>query len=172
MASRAAVSKFFPVFPRFFKWVLISILIGLCTGSASAFFLTLLDRAISFRENHAWVFFLLPLGGLIIGWIYHKVGKSVESGNNLLLEEIHNPKNVIPFRMALLILFGTVATHLFGGSAGREGTAVQMGGSLADQLTRPFKLSREERSILLMAGISAGFASVFGAPLAGAVFGL
>ena len=116
--------------------------------------------------------FLLPVSRLAIGWIYHTVGKSVEAGNNLLLEEIHTPKSIIPLRMSALVLLGTLATHLFGGSAGREGTAVQMGGSLADQLTCPLKLSHEDRSILLMAGISAGFASVFGTPLAGAIFGL
>lgn len=155
-----------------FRWALISILIGLLAGSASALFLVSLDRATNFRENHGWILFLLPLGGLLIGWVYHKIGKAVEGGNNLLLEEIHDPKSVVPLRMALLVLAGTLATHLFGGSAGREGTAVQMGGSLADQLTKPLKLSPDDRRILLMAGISAGFASVFGTPLAGAIFGL
>ena len=90
----------------------------------------------------------------------------------MILDEIHDPKKMIPFRMAPFILISTLATHLFGGSAGREGTAVQMGGAIADQLSRPFGLKPEERKILLMAGISAGFASVFGTPLAGAIFGL
>ena len=88
---------------------------------------------------------------------HHRFGRSVDRGNNLILDEIHDPKATVPFRMAPLVLFGTLATHLFGGSAGREGTAVQMGGSLADQLAGPFRLSREERRILLMAGMSAGF---------------
>ncbi|HRK62592.1 MAG TPA: voltage-gated chloride channel family protein [Candidatus Omnitrophota bacterium] len=166
LSARAEIAR------SLFRWSLISILIGLLAGSASALFLTALDRATALRENHGWLLFLLPLGGLFIGWIYHKIGKSVEAGNNLLLEEIHTPKSIVPLRMALLVLFGTLATHLFGGSAGREGTAIQMGGSLADQLTQPLKLSPDDRRILLMAGISAGFASVFGTPLAGAIFGL
>jgi H+/Cl- antiporter ClcA len=138
----------FQVFPQVFKWSLLSILIGLLAGSASAFFLISLDWVTHFRENHNWILFLLPLGGLAIGWIYHTIGKSVEAGHHLLLEEIHDPKSIIPFRMTLLVLAGTLATHIFGGSAGREGTAIQMGGSLADQLTQPLKLSREDRRIL------------------------
>jgi H+/Cl- antiporter ClcA len=93
-------------------------------------------------------------------------------GNNLLLEEIQTPRERIPFRMAPLVLFGTLVTHLFGGSAGREGTAVQMGGTIADQFTRVFRLRPRDRKLLITAGISAGFASLFGTPLAGAVFGL
>jgi H+/Cl- antiporter ClcA len=99
-------------------------------------------------------------------------GKSVDAGNNLLIEEIHDPKKVVPLRMAPLVLGGTVVSHLFGASVGREGTAVQMGGALADQLTHLLRLAHEDRRILLMSGISAGFASVFGTPLAGAIFGL
>lgn len=170
--SKSSLSNRLETAQNVFRWALISILIGLLAGSASALFLVSLDQATNLRENHGWILFLLPLCGLFIGWVYHKIGKAVESGNNLLLEEIHDPKSTVPLRMALLVLFGTLATHLFGGSAGREGTAVQMGGSLADQLTKPLKLSPDDRRILLMAGISAGFASVFGTPLAGAIFGL
>ena len=141
-------------------------------GSASAFFLIALDVATAWREAFRWVVWLLPLAGFAVGWIYLHVGSSVEAGNNLLIDEIHDPKNVVPLRLAPLILCSTVVSHLFGASVGREGTAVQMGGALADQLTHVFRLPREDRSTVLMAGISAGFASVFGTPLAGAIFGL
>ncbi|SHJ58687.1 H+/Cl-antiporter ClcA [Arenibacter nanhaiticus] len=161
-----------PAFLYLLKWLLICGLIGFCAGSISAFFLLSLEWATNWRESHLWVIALLPLGGFIIGLSYHLYGNSIVKGNNLLLEEFHHPKKIIPFRMAPLVLFGTIATHLFGGSAGREGTAVQIGGAIADQFTKIFKLSRRDRKIVLIAGISAGFASVFGTPLAGGIFAL
>jgi H+/Cl- antiporter ClcA len=169
--SRSSIEQFI-VLPEVLKWSLIASLIGLLAGTASSFFLWSLDWATNYRESHLWIIALLPVGGFLIGWIYHRIGRSVEGGNNLILDEIHDPKAVVPLRMAPLVFLGTVATHFFGGSAGREGTAVQMGGSLADQLSGPLRLTPENRRILLMAGMSAGFASVFGTPIAGAVFGL
>ena len=155
-----------------FKWIIICTLIGAIAGSISAFFLLSLEWATNYREAHLWIIALLPIGGFLVGLSYHLYGNSVVKGNNLLLEEFHTPKKVIPFKMAPLVLFGTIATHLFGGSAGREGTAVQIGGAVADQFTKIFKLNNQDRKILLIAGISAGFASVFGTPLAGGIFAL
>lgn len=154
------------------KWLVLALLVAVLAGSASAFFLFALERVGVMRDQHLWLLALLPLAGFAVGWIYHRIGGKVEAGNNLLLDEIHDPKSVIPLRMAPLVLGGTLVSHLFGASVGREGTAVQMGGSLADQLTHLFRLRHEDRRIILMAGMSAGFASVFGTPLAGAVFGL
>lgn len=152
------------------KWIFICSLIGILSGSASAFFLVSLEWVTQFRIKHDWIIFLLPFGGLLVGLSYYYWGESVVKGNNLLLEEYEKPKKIIPFKMAPLVLLGTLITHLFGGSAGREGTAVQMGGAIADQFTRIFKLDNSERRILIILGISAGFASVFGTPLAGAIF--
>lgn len=154
------------------RWLPIASLVGVMAGSASAFLLVSLNWATNVRESHRWLILLLAPAGLLVGCLYHYLGKSVEAGNNLLLEEVHDPKAVIPLRMTPLILLGTIITHLFGGSAGREGTALQTGASLADQLTRPLRLTASHRRILLMAGISAGFASVFGTPLGGAIFGI
>lgn len=160
------------IFLTTFKWILICFLIGILSGSASAFFLVSLEFVTQFRIHHDWIIWLLPLGGLLVGFSYYYWGESVVKGNNLLLEEYENPQKIIPFKMAPLVLFGTLITHLFGGSAGREGTAVQMGGAIADQFTKIFKLDNSERKILIILGISAGFASVFGTPLAGAIFAL
>lgn len=159
-------------FVYLFRWLLISFLISLAVGTASAFFLNALSWATDWRESHLWMIALLPVGGLIIGLSYHYWGNSVVKGNNLLLEEFHSPKQIISLRMAPLVVFGTIITHLFGGSAGREGTAVQMGGAFADQFTRIFKLKPRDRKIVLVMGVSAGFSSVFGTPLAGAIFAL
>jgi H+/Cl- antiporter ClcA len=154
------------------KWILICALIGILSGSASAFFLVALEWVTLYRENHNWILWLLPIGGLVVGLSYHHYGHDVVKGNNLLMEEYDNPKQTIPLKMAPLVLFGTLVTHLFGGSAGREGTAVQMGGAIADQFKEIFNLSVSDRKILIILGISAGFASVFGTPLAGAIFAL
>jgi H+/Cl- antiporter ClcA len=162
----------FAMVPYIARWLLLSCVLGTLAGSASALFLFALDHATDTRMDHPWLIGLLPVAGLLTGWVYHRFGKSVEGGNNLLIDEIHDPQKIVPGRMAPLILAATVITHLFGGSAGREGTAVQMGGALADRVTQWFGLAREDRRILLMGGIAAGFSSVFGTPLAGAIFGL
>ncbi|RXG24242.1 voltage-gated chloride channel family protein [Leeuwenhoekiella aequorea] len=161
-----------PALLYLFKWLIICTFLGAIAGSVSAFFLVSLDWVTAYRESHFWIIALLPVAGFIVGISYHLYGNSVVKGNNLLLEEFHTPKKIIPFRMAPLVLFGTLVTHLFGGSAGREGTAVQIGGAIADQFTKILKLSNRDRKILLIAGISAGFASVFGTPLAGGIFAL
>ncbi len=166
----------FPILLYILKWLFLGGILAIGAGSASALFLVSLDWVTNYREAHSWLIALLPVAGFFIGWLYSTVGNSVVGGTNLLIDTIHqsggqNPARV-PFRMFPLVLIGTLGTHLFGGSAGREGTALQLGGSFADQLTRPFRLSPTDRRLVLMAGISAGFGSVFGTPLAGAVFGL
>ena len=158
--------------PYLGKWIVLASVVAALAGSASAFFLMSLDWVTQLRLANRWLIWLLPVAGFGVGWLYLRFGQHVEAGNNLLIDEIHDPKKVIPLRMVPLILGGTLVSHLFGASVGREGTAVQMGGALADQLTRLFKLKHEDRRIILMAGISAGFASVFGTPLAGAIFAL
>ncbi|WP_165045403.1 voltage-gated chloride channel family protein [Dysgonomonas sp. ZJ709] len=161
-----------PLLFYLFKWLLITLVAGAIIGSASALLLVSLNWVTDYRESHLWIIALLPMAGLLIGLMYLYFGNSVAKGNNYLIEEIHSPKDIIPFKMAPLIYIGTVITHLFGGSAGREGTAVQMGGAIADQFSHIFKLKQRDHKIMIMVGISAGFASVFGTPLAGAVFAL
>ncbi|WP_317170598.1 voltage-gated chloride channel family protein [Mucilaginibacter sp. E4BP6] len=154
------------------RWTLLIVPVAIAIGSMVALFLWLLSWAIHFRFAHTWLLFLLPLAGVLIHFIYQWAGKSSEKGNNLIIDEIHEPGAGVPPRMGPIILINTVITHLFGGSAGREGTAVQIGGSIAALFGNWFKLTGDDLRMLLTAGIAAGFGAVFGTPLTGAVFAL
>lgn len=155
-----------------FRKIIFSLTSGLLAGLSSTLFLYALSFVTDFRLSHPHIIWFLPLAGLLIGWIYQQYGKEVEGGNNLIIDEIHAPKKNIPLIMAPLIFGGTLLTHLFGGSAGREGSAVQMGATLSDQLSKYFKLTATERKVLLMCGAGAGFGAAIGAPWAGFVFGM
>jgi H+/Cl- antiporter ClcA len=159
------------------KWIAIYLLIGGIVGTATAFFLQTLDYVSLFREKHIWLVYFLPIAGLMIGLVYYYYGEAANKGNNLIIETHHSlehgetPKP-IPFKMAPMVYLSTLLTHIVGGSAGREGTAVQMGGAIADQFTGLFKLNTADRKTILIIGISSGFAAVFGTPLAGAFFAI
>lgn len=160
------------VIPYMGKWLGLSMLVGGVMGCLSAFFLLGLNWVTDLRQSQPWLLFLLPVGGLVFGYLYDRFGKNSIRGNNLVIEQARGGREKIPLRLIPLTLFGTLSTHLFGGSVGREGTAVQMGGSVADFFSRALKLSASEREIIIMSGMSAGFGSVFGTPIAGAVFAM
>ncbi|TWR24868.1 voltage-gated chloride channel family protein [Mucilaginibacter achroorhodeus] len=166
------ISKQLNLLSYLVRWTLISIPLAVAVGSAVAFFLWLLSWATHFRFGHSWLLYLLPLAAIAIHLLYKWYGKSAERGNNLIIDEIHQPGAGVPKRMAPLILITTVITHLFGGSAGREGTAVQIGGSLANLFGSWFKVSEADKKLVLTAGVAAGFGAVFGTPLTGTIFAL
>lgn len=157
---------------RIAKWLIICILISSIIGSVTAFFLHSLDWVTLFREAHTWIIYLLPIIGFFIGFIYHYYGDEANKGNNQIIDAHHHQGIDVPLKMAPLVYIGTILTHLGGGSAGREGTAVQMGGAIAAPFAKWFKLHQEERKTIIIMGVSAGFAAVFGTPLAGAIFAL
>lgn len=153
-------------------WTALVIPVSFITGSLVALFLWLLDIATVTRWNHLWLIFLLPLAGILISFLYRAYGKNADAGNNLIMDEIHKPGGGVPTRMTPFVLISTIITHLFGGSAGREGTAVQMGGSISSLFSKWYKLKHSDKRILLMCGMAAGFGAVFGTPIAGAVFAM
>lgn len=152
-------------------WCLLAIVIGVLAGAASTAFLQSVDWAIGFRKQHDWMIAFLPIVGYLVALFYDRFGTSVQKGNNLILDEVHNPSKFIPFRMVPMIFVSTIISHLFGASVGREGAAVQMGAGISDQFSRFFGKVYSNRKMILKMGMSAGFASVFGAPIAGAIFG-
>ncbi len=152
------------------QWIIIALLISFLAGSISALLLGSLSAVTQLRVNNSIFVYLLPIGGLLIGLMYYFGAKGVEGGNDYLIREIHEPKEPIHWKIIPLVLIGTIATHLFGGSAGREGTAVQMGGAVGDAMAHFFSWTKTHRKRLLRMGVAAGFAGVFGTPLAGAIF--
>ncbi|MEO5722737.1 MAG: chloride channel protein, partial [Ilumatobacteraceae bacterium] len=154
------------------RWIALGAAVGVLAGLSSAGFLQTLTWATNLRLEHGWMLFVLPLGGLVVGLAYHHFGGRSGEGNSLIIDEIHDPSGWVPRRMAPLVFGGTVITHLFGGSAGREGTAIQMSGSLTDGFSRLIRLGPDDRRLMLIAALGGGFGAVFGVPIAGCVFAL
>jgi len=172
MNDKPFTSEHFSILKHLLRWTFIIIPIAIVIGSMVALFLWLLNWAIHFRFAHPVILYLLPVAGVLIYFIYKLIGGSTEKGNNLIIDEIHVPGGGVPKRMAPIVLITTIITHLFGGSAGREGTAVQIGGSIAQMFSGWFKLNNDDTRIVLIAGIAAGFGAVFGTPLTGAIFAM
>lgn len=148
-----------------------SILSGIVAGLSTALLLHLLDQVTHWRELYPKLVWGLPIVGVLIVWRYRHYGHT-DKGYRLILDEIHDPKQTLPLRMSPFILISTLATHLFGGSAGREGTSVQMGASLSDAVGKQLGISAQARTTFLMTGSAAGFGAALGTPLASMVFGM
>ena len=153
------------------KWLLCAVLAGVIIGIVGSAFHHMLEEATSFRESHQWILFLLPIAGLIIVFIYKKAGGTSSKGTNLVLSAIQSGERV-PVRLTPLIIISTTLTHLFGGSAGREGAALQVGGSLANFFAKLLKFDAKDTKIMIMCGMSACFAALFGTPAAAAIFSM
>ena len=154
------------------RWAVLLVACSLTLGAVGAFFLWGLRTVGATFAAHPWLLWTLPLIGIATVWAYARVGKRCAGGTTTLIAEIKDPQETLPASMPPMIVGFTLLSHLGGASVGREGTALQMGGSLVDQFSRVFTLSKEERRTLLLCGVSGGFAAVFGTPLAAAVFAL
>ena len=147
-----------------------AVLVGVLAGAASAGFLVSLDWVTERRVAHPWTLWLLPVGGAAMAWGGARWGGSATQGNRLTMRQIRRLDDGVPLRMAPLVYIGTLVTHGLGGSAGREGTALQLAAGLTDGLASRARVPRSDRQLLLIASIAAGFGSVFGVPWAGLVF--
>ena len=155
----------------FARWGVLSLAAGLVVGGFSSLFARCLRFVTDFRTSHTFMILFLPLAGLLIVFLYRIFQYKNDKGTNMVLSMIH-AETELPFKMAPLIFISTLITHLFGGSAGREGAALQLGGSIGNQLGRWFRLSEQDRRILVMCGMSAAFSAIFGTPIAAVVFSM
>ena len=154
------------------RWVVLASCVGAVAGVLSAAFIEALDWAARTRDGSLWLVWVLPAAGLAVGSAYHYLGRGLERGSNLIIEQIHEHSRWIPVRMSVLIFVCSVITHVFGGSSGREGAALQLAAGVTDPVSRRLGLDQRDRAVMLVAAIAGGFGSVFGVPVAGAVFAL
>lgn len=153
------------------KWILISLVLGSICGLIGAAFHHAIDYVTELREANGLLVWLMPLGGVLIVFLYHRVGLHNEPGTNIIIQSVRQQK-IVPRILAPAIFMATVITHLVGGSSGREGAALQIGGSVATALGRIMKIDKKEMSILIMCGMSAVFSALFGTPLAATIFSM
>lgn len=136
----------------------------------SAVFSLLLAKTTDFRLTHDWIVYGLPIGGLAIVALYKLANEEKNAGTNIVMQVIRDDEDLVPGRVAPLILVSSIITHFFGGSAGREGAALQFGASIGDWFGRKIKLNESDRKIITLASMSAAFAGLLGTPMAAAIF--
>ncbi|MDO4300994.1 MAG: chloride channel protein [Clostridia bacterium] len=156
---------------KLLRWIGFSLYTGIILGIVCAAFSYCLRESISMRNLNPQLIFLLPVGGVLIVGFYKLLDYSKDGGTNLVLESIQSGKE-IPLRMTPLIFVSTVITQAFGGSAGREGAALQIGGSIGNFLGKLFKLNNEDQKVFIMSGMSAAFSALFGTPIAASIFSM
>lgn len=165
------LSTLFDYAKAFLKWLLISAVVGLIGGAVGSVFHLSIDYVTELRGEESWLILLLPVGGLVIAGLYHLCRRAGRMDTNRVLEAVRSDEKV-PFVMAPLIFVSTVITHLLGGSAGREGAALQLGGSIGYRLGRLFRLNHNDLHVIVMSGMSAVFAALFGTPLTATFFAI
>ena len=150
------------------KWIIFAIIVGAIVGLCGTAFYFALSLVTVLRTQNTWLIFLLPIGGLGIVAMYRFLHNEKDTGTNLVISAIHSDDE-LPLRMAPLIFVSTLITHLFGGSAGREGAALQMGGSIGNALGKLFRFDDKDKHVMIMCGMSAAFSALFGTPMAAAI---
>lgn len=166
-----ALKKMMHTAKMLLRWLLIAVFVGVVVGIFGTLFAYFLGQATIIRTQNPYLIAFLPLAGIVIVFMYSRSKFKNDKGTNLIISTVH-ARSEVPFKMAPLIFAATILTHLFGGSAGREGAALQFGGSLGNQLGRWLKFDKEEKRVLVMCGMSAAFAAIFGTPIAAALFAI
>ena len=158
-------------FGSFFKWTAIGVIIGVIVGLIGSAFGFLLSECALMRERHSWVIALLPICGVGVVGVYKLLRIHSDKGTNMVLMAVRDGENMT-WRNTVSIFIGSVLTHLGGGSAGREGAALQIGGSVGSQIGLWLKMGEQEHRLITMCGMSAGFSALFGTPCAAALFSM
>lgn len=155
-----------------FKWIFFSVIMSIPIGIIVGYFNRFLSDANKFRKGNEYMVYFLPIAGIIISYIYVKVKRNAYSGENLLKSEVQKAAKNIPVYMIPVVFFGSFLTTICGGSAGKEGNAVAMGGTLGDFLARKFKLDDGEQRTLVLSGVGASYGVIYNVPFAGAILGM
>ncbi len=155
----------------FTRWLILSLIVGVTIGGVGSLFALCMTVVTGLRAEHPWIMYFLPVGGIVIVLLYRLFKYQNDRGTNMVIASIQ-AEGEIPGKMAPMIFISTIITHLVGGSAGREGAALQIGGSLGAVMGRAFKMNETDRRVLVMCGMSAVFSAGFGTPLAAAVFAM
>lgn len=155
----------------FVKWLLLATGVGIITGVLGAGFYFCLSNATAIRQEYPILILGLPVGGLMIVFLYHAFGREHDRGTNTVIAAVRQ-EDTISWKMAPLIFISTIITHFFGGSAGREGAALQMGGSIGNGIANALKMDKKSITMMIMCGMSGMFAALFGTPMASAVFAM
>ena len=153
------------------KWVVFSIISGIVVGTTGTLIYFSMSFVTKLRGHYPWILYFLPIGGLFIVGAYRFMHDENDTGTNLVLSAIHSGDH-LPLKMAPLIFISTLITHLCGGSAGREGAALQLGGSIGNGIGRLFHFDEKDKHIMIMCGMSAAFSALFGTPMAAAIFSM
>ena len=165
-------NDYIAIIKKIFKWVILSIIMAIPIGIVVGYYNIILTTANRYRKYHEYLIYFLPIAGLMITFMYLKTERNAYSGENLLKSEVQSAVKDIPFYMTFVVFLGSLATTFFGGSAGKEGSAVAMGGTLGDFLARKFNLSNEDQRTLVLCGVGSAFGVIYDVPFAGAILGM
>lgn len=158
------------LFTTLVKWILISIPVGGIIGFVASYFLIAIEYIVKIHEAHPWLVLCLPIGGVLIVFLYRGMGQAYNTGTNQVMTVMRAQEEKIPWQISPLIVFSTLTTLFFGGSTGREGAALQLGASISDSVSRGLKLGESDKRIVIFAGMSAAFSALFGTPMAATIF--